>query len=462
MARPEDSGYLKKQLTREFPAKKMSACQRKKYDILIKEYMRFLKQARTAEQVTDELESMLQAKGMEEKDLGVKIPKPKPFYMINDDRNSIAIVKPGTAPIEEGINIIITHSDSPCLLVKPRPLLFETDHEKKETHAGVRIDTVPYGSPQIYQWYGTPVDIVGYVVRNGRKKSISLPGMVADRAVHLDRRTGDMSLDEAHNPESIDIITGHESRKSFLDDIGLRSEDELAAAQIYVLPQTKVQSLPNDFVIAYGHDNKAGTFAGANAIIKAKPYMTSIVFVFDKEENGSFGMGSASDDFFEAVIDEITEIYPNKIRGQAKTRKLLRNSRGIIVDVHPAATSAEMVYEQVDVRNIPRMGYGPAVCVEKTTYQPTPRYVDFIMRTARKGEVVYHITGSGETADYVGLGSGSMSELFLGRRMQAIDIGMPVGNCHSTAEFIYGPDVFWTSELAKAFMESRVPLRKLR
>ena len=99
---------------------------------------------------------------------------------------SIALFQIGKKPLEEGMNILGAHIDSPRLDVKQRPLYEEEEFAYLDTHY--------YGGIKKYQWVAMPLALHGVVVRKDGTKEMIVVGekqddpvfVITDLLPHLD------------------------------------------------------------------------------------------------------------------------------------------------------------------------------------------------------------------------------------------------------------------------------------
>lgn len=78
---------------------------------------------------------------------------------------AIVLFQAGTAPVEEGMNILGAHIDSPRIDVKQNPLY--------ENEGLAYLDTHYYGGVKKYQWLSIPLALHGVIVKkNGEKVEV--------------------------------------------------------------------------------------------------------------------------------------------------------------------------------------------------------------------------------------------------------------------------------------------------
>ena len=89
------------------------------------------------------------------------VPMQAKVYAVMMDK-SIALFHLGTAPLEDGMQIVAAHVDSPRLDLKQHPLYEESGMAYLDTHY--------YGGIKKYQWVTLPLAIHGVVIRKDGTK----------------------------------------------------------------------------------------------------------------------------------------------------------------------------------------------------------------------------------------------------------------------------------------------------
>ena len=95
-----------------------------------------------------------------------KISEGDRVYYINRDKSMyIAVI--GNKKLEEGLNLVGAHIDSPRLDLKPNPLYEDTEF--------AYFNTQYYGGIKKYQWTAIPLSIHGVIVKaNGEKIDVNI------------------------------------------------------------------------------------------------------------------------------------------------------------------------------------------------------------------------------------------------------------------------------------------------
>ena len=85
------------------------------------------------------------------------------IYFNNRDKNLVAVII-GKEDIKNGINMVVSHLDSPRLDLKPHPI--------QETEEFALLNTHYYGGIKKYQWASTPLALHGVVYLKDNTKVV--------------------------------------------------------------------------------------------------------------------------------------------------------------------------------------------------------------------------------------------------------------------------------------------------
>ena len=126
-----------------------------------KQYMQFLNNSKTEREIVKSSKELAEKNGFKSICEYEKLKAGDKVYYINRDKSMyLAII--GQNPIENGINIIGSHADSPRLDLKPNPLYEDSGLAFLKTHY--------YGGIKKYQWTTIPLAIHGVVVKANSEK----------------------------------------------------------------------------------------------------------------------------------------------------------------------------------------------------------------------------------------------------------------------------------------------------
>ena len=134
--------------------------QLKEVENFAKEYMQFLDEGKTERECVDTIVNTIEKEGYQElssvmKKKG-KLKKGDKVYAVCMNK-AVAMFHIGEKPLEEGMNILGAHIDSPRLDVKQNPLYEEGGFAYLDTHY--------YGGVKKYQWVTIPLALHGVIVK---------------------------------------------------------------------------------------------------------------------------------------------------------------------------------------------------------------------------------------------------------------------------------------------------------
>ena len=283
---------------------------------------------------------------------------------------AIVLFQAGTLPIEQGMNILGAHIDSPRIDVKQNPLYESGDLAYLDTHY--------YGGVKKYQWLALPLALHGVVVRkDGTRTDISIgerddePALViTDLLPHLGRLQREKNADKFIDGEQMDLLIGNRPLKDEKED-GVKKqilrilkdrydmeEEDFLSAEFEIVPAGKARDcgLDQSMVLAYGQDDRVCAFTSLFAMLEEKEVTrTSCCLLIDKEEIGSVGASGMTSRFFENAVAEYIAL--NTDYNDLILRRTLANSKMLSSDV---SAGFDPMYEEVyEKKNAAYLARGP-------------------------------------------------------------------------------------------------------
>ena len=131
-----------------------------------KGYMDFMNKSKTEREIVQSSKKIAEANGFKDiKEFDSLKAGDKVYYINREKSMYLAVI--GEDNIENGINIIGAHADSPRLDLKPNPLYEDGGFAYFKTHY--------YGGIKKYQWTTIPLSLHGVIVKaNGEKITINI------------------------------------------------------------------------------------------------------------------------------------------------------------------------------------------------------------------------------------------------------------------------------------------------
>lgn len=381
---------------------------------------------------------------------------------------SIVLFNIGSKPVEEGMNILGAHIDSPRLDIKQNPL-----YEEKEL---VYLDTHYYGGIKKYQWVTIPLAIHGVVVKTDGSVINVVIGedendpvvFISDLLVHLSQTQLEKKGAKVVEGEDLNIIIGNKPLKGeekdavkkniiklFQEKYGF-SEDDFISAELEVVPAGKAKNagIDSSMIMAYGHDDKVCAFTSLVAMLSQdKTDTTSCLLLVDKEEIGSEGATGMKSKFFENTLAELLNLMG--VYNELTLRRTLANSKMLSSDVSAAY---DPTYASVfEKKNSAYFSKG--IVINKYTgsrgksssNDANAEYVALVRKIFEENNISYQTAELGKVDQG---GGGTIAYIMAVYGMNVIDSGVAVLNMHAPYEVVSKADVYEAMKAYVAFLKS--------
>jgi aspartyl aminopeptidase len=463
---------------------KYSESQAAELEQLSKEYRDFLDNGKTERECIDTIVNLIEADGYVELESAIKekksLKKGDKVYSVWMNK-SIAIFRIGEKPMEEGINILGAHIDSPRLDIKQNPLYEDMDH----TFA--YLDTHYYGGIKKYQWTALPLAIHGVVVKkDGTTCEVNVGEndddpvfFVSDLLVHLAGEQMEKKAAKVIEGEALDllvgsrpIVFGEEEKesdeakdkaknavKSAILDILKETydfeEDDFLSAELEVVPagHAREAGFDRSMILAYGQDDRVCAFTSLKAMLDIKDAERTVCCILvDKEEIGSVGATGMRSRFFENALAELMNLTGEY--SELNMRRCLAKSCMLSSDVSAAFDpSYRSCFE---LKNAAWMGAG--MVFNKFTgsrgksgsNDANAEYMAHIRKIMDDKEISWQTAELGKVD--VG-GGGTIAYILALYGMNVIDSGVAVLNMHAPWEATSKADIYETYRGYIAFAE---------
>lgn len=457
--------------------------QMKQVDAFAREYMNFLDNGKTERECIDQIVNTLENAGYEELEALVKADKKlktgDKVYSVWMNK-SIVLFQIGREKMENGINILGAHIDSPRLDVKQNPLY--------EDGGFAYLDTHYYGGVKKYQWVTIPLSIHGVVVKkDGSTVEINVGEneddpvfFVSDLLIHLAQEQMEKKANKVIEGEALDIIVGNkplvinkdkekdEEEKSAEKDAVKKGileilknnydfeEEDFVSAELEVVPAGKAREAGFDrsMILSYGQDDRVCAFSSLKAMLEiGETDRTACCILVDKEEIGSVGATGMQSKFFENAVAEVMNLSGEY--SELSLRRCLAHSCMLSSDVSSAFDPAYA--SSFDKKNVAYLGGG--MVFNKFTGRggksgsndANAEYLGHIRAIFEKEKVNFQTAELGK----VDLGGGGTIAYILALYgMNVIDSGVAVLNMHAPWEATSKADVYETKRGYVAFLEN--------
>lgn len=398
---------------------------------------------------------------------GEKVQAGDKVYAVCMDK-TIAMFHMGTKPLEEGMNLLGAHIDSPRIDVKQNPL-YENDEF-------AYLDTHYYGGIKKYQWVTLPLAIHGVVVKkDGTKVEVNIGEKdtdpvfcVTDLLIHLAGQQMEKNAAKVIEGENLDILVGsiplEDKEKDAVKEgiIGIlkntyeMEEEDFMSAELEVVPAGRAREMGFDrsMIMAYGQDDKVCAYTSLVAMLETDNIdKTACCLLVDKEEIGSVGATGMQSKFFENTVAELLNL--NGDYNELKLKRCLAHSRMLSSDVNAAF---DPLYSDV-FKNNSSSFLGSGVVFNKFTgsrgksgsNDANAEYLAVLRNIMDNHNVHFQMSELGKVDAG---GGGTIAYIMSLYGMEVIDCGVAVLNMHAPWEVTSKADIYETYKCYKAFLKN--------
>lgn len=434
-------------------------------------YIDFLSDCKTERECVKETVRQAREKGY--KSLEEVIEKGQPLkqgdkvYAVCMNK-TVALFNIGKIPMEQGMNILGAHIDSPRMDIKQNPLY--------ESNNMAYLDTHYYGGIKKYQWVTLPLAIHGVVVKkdgtkvevNIGEKDIDPVFCVTDLLIHLAGQQMEKNAAKVIEGENLDILVGsiplEDKEKDAVKEgiIGIlkntyeMEEEDFMSAELEVVPAGRAREMGFDrsMIMAYGQDDKVCAYTSLAAMLEMdKLDKTACCLLVDKEEIGSVGATGMQSKFFENTVAELLNL--NGDYNELKLKRCLAHSRMLSSDVNAAF---DPLYSDV-FKNNSSSFLGSGVVFNKFTgsrgksgsNDANAEYLAVLRNIMDNHNVHFQMSELGKVDAG---GGGTIAYIMSLYGMEVIDCGVAVLNMHAPWEVTSKADIYETYKCYKAFLKN--------
>lgn len=420
------------------------------------ELIQFIETATAPFQVVSTSASYLEENGFVELDMKKpwSLENGKSYYTIPYPSTLFAFHVGADMQATSNFRIVATHTDHPCLKVKPVPDMTSNGYCK--------INTEIYGGPILNTWLDRPLSLAGKVALKSdsvfeptiryidiKKPILTIPNL----AIHMNR---DVNKGVELNRQSdmipiIGLVNDSLNNKNFFmnflaEQLKVAVEDILDF-DLYIYNTEKGQLIGanEEFISSPRLDNLTSTYAALRAITNEnRKDGINVIALFDNEECGSKSKQGADSTLMTILLEKI---YEGLGFSQARCQEAIMGSMHLSVDVahaiHPNHT------EKSDPTTFAKLNEGIVIKINHNQkYATDSRAIAILQQICDLGQVKYqkyvnnsNIPGGGT------LGSLVSSQL----PMLTADIGVPMLAMHSARELMGTKDQAYMNKLLQTF-----------
>jgi len=455
-------------MTRENLWKSYNEKEKKQIFKFAEEYKNYLNSAKTEREFVAVTEKELIKNGFTDINKKKTLKKGDKVYYNNRDKNIVAVII--GKDIKSGINMIVSHVDSPRLDLKPNPI--------KEIEEFALLNTHYYGGIKKYQWAATPLALHGVVyLKNNKKVTLSIGEDEDDPVFSIPDILPHLAYKVQDERKSREVIQGEELKLLFgnmpVNDKNAKEQtkqlvlnklkkdygieyDDFFAAELEIVPAGKLRDvgLDRSMIGGYGQDDRICAYTSLRAIYEVKnPEKTVMVYLTDKEEIGSEGSTSLKATLPELIIGKMLSMTEKNYNDQI-LRETLWNSKALSSDVTAAMNP---IFKSVhDEENVARLSYGLAFAKytgsrgKVSANDADAEYLQEIRQIFDKNKIKYQSGGFGKVDEG---GGGTVAKYLAHYGIKTVDAGPALLSMHSLFEISSKADLYETYRAYKVFFE---------
>lgn len=455
---------------RENAWNKYDEATKKEVFALSEDYKRFISDCKSERECVKEAVRMAKENGYVDLEEIIKqqrkLTAGDKVYAVNMGK-TLAMFHIGSKPMEEGMNILGAHVDSPRLDLKQVPLYEDQEFAMLDTHY--------YGGIKKYQWVTLPLAIHGVVAKKdgsvvdiciGEKEDDPVVG-ISDLLVHLSNDQMSKTAAKVIEGEDLNITVGSIPLKDcekdavkanilhILKERYAIEEEDFLSAELEVVPAGKARDygLDRSMVMGYGHDDRICAYTSLRAILEETSIeRTAVCLLVDKEEVGSIGATGMHSRFFEntvaEVLDRLGEYHDLALRRALKNSKMLSSDVSAAFDPNYASVMEKQnsaYFGRGLVFNKYTGSRGKSGCNDANA-----EYLAHLRNIMEQENVCFQTAELGKVDQG---GGGTIAYILAQYDMDVIDSGIALHNMHAPWEIASKADIYEATKGYKAFIK---------
>jgi aspartyl aminopeptidase len=375
--------------------------------------------------------------------------RPNSQYYTTRNGSSIIAFVLGSEPVaSSGIRMLGAHTDSPCLKLKPNPVVVK----KGYLQLGVEV----YGGVLMNPWFDRDLSLAGRIsyrdnngeIRSGLIDFADPVATIPSLAIHLDREAN-----SAHpiNPQLhlLPILMQTDEKPVFnrlllaqakkeIDDIETILSYELS---FYDTQPANISGINKQFISGARLDNLLSCFTGMSSLIAASNATSCLLVCNDHEEVGSTSAAGAQGPFLRSTLERIVTDRDDFHRCLSQSMLFsVDNAHGI----HPNYANKH------DANHGPLLNGGPVIKINANQrYASNSETAAFFQHLCEQSGVPWQ---SFVTRTDMACGStiGPLTAAEIGVR--TLDIGVPTFAMHSVREMCGSQDPQYLFDVCREFV----------
>ena len=383
--------------------------------------------------------------------------KPGGKYYITKNSSAIFAFVVTTEGPTAGFRIISSHSDSPCLRIKPKA-------EMLSEGGVVKLNVEVYGGPILYTWFDRPLSMAGRVmlrtddplhprteILKFDRPLLTIPHL----AIHFNRAVNEGNpLSKQKDMLPVIAIVKDAAEKDNLllrtvaDALGCRMEDIIDFdLSLFDTTPACLVGLDEEFLTSGRLDDLSMVHGAMTALLETtSTAQTRVMAIFDNEETGSGTKQGAASPVLQQLLRRIVGCL-----GGGEEEYLRSVDASFMVSADNAHAFHPNYAEKYDPTNHPVVGGGPVIKINANCKYMTDADSAAVFRVIceKAGVPCQYFVNHSDVAGGSTLGNILTSQIDL----RGVDMGEAIWAMHSVRETMATRDHAYTIAAFKTFFD---------
>jgi aspartyl aminopeptidase len=377
------------------------------------------------------------------------------YYVTRNDSTVLALkIGREQGPLQ-GLRMVGAHTDSPCLMVKPKP--------EKSSQGYGQLGVEVYGGALLNPWFDRDLSLAGrvsFLDKSGvlckQLVDFRVPlAVIPSLAIHLDREANKSRSINAQTDIVPILHTGDAEDVREMLAVQLQKEHEGVSVQtvldyelcFYDTQSPALVGLKQEFIASARLDNLLSCYAGLQALLNSGDACSSLLICNDHEEVGSQSAAGAQGPMLRTTLDRLS--------GDAASYAAMMD-RSLMISTDNAHGVHPNFANRHDENHGPVLNQGPVIKINANQrYASNSETTALFRQICADLEIpVQSFVVRTDMACGSTIGPITASEL----GVRTIDVGAPQFAMHSIRELAGSKDACYLSQVLTRFMEWDGPL----
>lgn len=351
------------------------------------------------------------------------------YYVTKQDSSLIAFCTGNADFAESGFRLIGSHTDSPCLKLRPKPEIYDRSY--------LRLGVEVYGGALLSTWFDRDLSIAGKVFFSDSSKGLSSclvdfkkpVALLPSLAIHLNRSANENR--SIQKQTEIVPLLGFETGEATAFENALKKEMGGSKAltllgfdlSLYDTQKAAFAGLKEEFLVGARLDNLLSVYCSLRAILECDKKYPCVIVCSDHEEVGSASAAGAQGPFLKSALERLSG------SSEGLSRAI---SHSVLVSTDNAHGVHPNYRDKHDSGHQPLLNQGPAIKTNANQHYATSGETAALFELCAKEAKVptQHFVARNDMP--CGSTIGPITATALGVR--TVDVGIPTFAMHSIRE----------------------------